>query len=123
MNLQHGGNLFAVARENGWDWRDIADFSASINPLGPSPDVFRAICDACERIAHYPEREPRELQEALALEWNVQPESILLGNGATELIHFLSRMQRFMKVNLVPPVFTEFHRAFPSPMWVRPRLS
>src|SRR6185295_13435414 len=49
MSLQHGGNLFAIAREKGWDWRDIADFSASINPLGPSPAVFPAIHRALER--------------------------------------------------------------------------
>jgi threonine-phosphate decarboxylase len=111
---QHGGNIFAVARENDWDWRDIADFSASINPLGPSPLVFEAIRHALDRIVHYPEREPRELQETLAFEWSVKPESILLGNGATELIHFLSRTMRFEPVTLVPPVFTEFHRAFPN---------
>ncbi len=114
MNVEHGGNVFAIAREKGWDWRDIADFSASINPLGASPSVFRAIRDALERIVHYPEREPRDLQEALARHWNVQLESILLGNGATELIHFLSRTTRFESVTLIPPVFTEFHRAFPN---------
>lgn len=114
MNLEHGGNLFAIARSKGWDWRDIADFSASINPLGPSPAVYRAIRHALERIVHYPEREPRELQEALARHCNVHPESVLLGNGTTELIHFLSRTARFESVTLIPPVFTEFHRAFPD---------
>jgi threonine-phosphate decarboxylase len=114
MNLDHGGNLFAIARNKGWDWHDIADFSASINPLGPSPAVMPAIQLALDRIVHYPECEPRELQEALAQQWNVAPENILLGNGATELIHFVSRVKGFSQVTLVPPVFTEFHRAFPD---------
>lgn len=113
MNLQHGGDIFAIAREQSWDWRDVADFSASINPLGPSPMVFEAIRHALDRIVHYPEREPGELQEALSAEWGVPAESVLLGNGATELIHFLSRTARFERVTLIPPVFTEFHRAFP----------
>src|SRR5262249_46742731 len=98
----------------GWDWRDLADFSASINPLGPSPAVFPAIQSALERIVHYPEREPRELQQALAQHWNIDPDCILLGNGATELIHFLSRCAGYWNVALAPPVFTEFHRAFPG---------
>jgi len=112
VNLAHGGNLFAIARGRGWDWRDIADFSASINPLGPSPRVFDAIRDAAGRIVHYPEREPQALMEALGREWSVDPDQVLVGNGATELIHFLARTQTFETVTLAVPVFSEFHRAF-----------
>jgi threonine-phosphate decarboxylase len=114
MNLTHGGNIFAAARAHGWDWRDIADFSASINPLGPAPGVLDAIRGAIGRIVHYPEREPVELAAALAAKWNVAPEQLLLGNGATELIHFLARSSQFENVTLAVPVFTEFHRAFPG---------
>ena len=39
MAITHGGDIFAIAREHGWDWRDVADFSANINPLGPAPGV------------------------------------------------------------------------------------
>jgi hypothetical protein len=37
MILTHGGNIFEIARQRGCDWRELTDFSASINPLGPSP--------------------------------------------------------------------------------------
>ncbi|HNY41777.1 MAG TPA: hypothetical protein PKJ41_15360, partial [Bryobacteraceae bacterium] len=43
LNIVHGGNLFAIARSRGWDWREVLDLSASINPLGPSPLVRPAI--------------------------------------------------------------------------------
>ena len=43
MNAGHGGDIFAVSREMGWDWREVLDFSASINPLGPSPLALEAI--------------------------------------------------------------------------------
>src|SRR6188508_3374824 len=29
MTVAHGGNIFEVSQERGWDWRDVADFSAS----------------------------------------------------------------------------------------------
>jgi threonine-phosphate decarboxylase len=114
MNLAHGGDIFAAAREHGWDWRDIADFSASINPLGPAPGVLDAVRNSLDRIAHYPEREPAALIAALAAHWNIAPDNVLLGNGATELIHFLARCGRFDGVTLAVPVFSEFHRAFPG---------
>jgi len=83
MAVTHGGDVFAVARKHGWDWRDVDDFSANINPLGPSPLVKPAICQATDRIVHYPEREPARLREALAHVWNLDKDQILLGNGAT----------------------------------------
>jgi threonine-phosphate decarboxylase len=112
MALTHGGDIFAVAREHGWDWRDIADFSASINPLGPAPGVKAAICQAIDRIVHYPDRDSTTLRRLLASTWNVDEDQILLGNGATDLIFFLARMLK--QVTLATPVFTEFHHAFPN---------
>jgi threonine-phosphate decarboxylase len=111
--MTHGGDIFAIAAARGWDWRDLADFSASINPLGPAPGVQTAICKAIQRIRHYPEREPKRVREALSAKWNVDPDSILLGNGATELIFFLVRMFGVRPITLAAPVFSEFHRAFP----------
>ncbi|MEX2263890.1 MAG: aminotransferase class I/II-fold pyridoxal phosphate-dependent enzyme [Bryobacteraceae bacterium] len=113
MNTIHGGNVFAIARERGWDWRDVLDFSASINPLGPSPSALAAVKDSVDRIAHYPEREPDELRHALARAWEVDASQILLGNGATELLHFLARVTAHRNVTLAVPVFSEFHRAYP----------
>jgi threonine-phosphate decarboxylase len=113
MNLEHGGNIFAVSRERGWDWREVLDFSASINPLGPSPRALEAIRASLDRIAHYPEREPRPLIDALATLWNLAPGQILLGNGATDLIHFFARTAGLERVSLIAPAFSEFHKAFP----------
>jgi threonine-phosphate decarboxylase len=117
MNLTHGGNVFAVARERGWDWRDVLDFSASVNPLGPAAGVREAIAEAIERIVHYPERHSSRVAEALGNYWNVDPDRILIGNGATELIHFLARAWRHPETTLVVPTFSEFHRAYPDASW------
>lgn len=112
--VTHGGNIFAVARQHNWDWRDILDFSASINPLGPSPAVSTALCRAVERITHYPERDGAELRRTLSHAWLVDERLITVGNGATELLFFLSRLLSGESVTLALPVFSEFHRAFPS---------
>jgi threonine-phosphate decarboxylase len=112
--MNHGGHIFETARRHGWDWREIADFSASINPLGPSPGVRPAVEEAMERMVHYPEAYACGLQQALSEHWQIDPAGILLGNGATELLHFFARMLRPERVYLAAPVFSEFHRAFPD---------
>jgi len=114
MRVTHGGNLFEVARERGWDWRDVVDFSASINPLGPSPAVFDALRAALDRVQHYPERDGVMLRRALARVWDVDQSQILLGNGATELLHWLARVSADPAVTLAVPVFSEFYRAYPE---------
>jgi len=117
MVVTHGGDLFAVCRARGWDWTEVLDFSASINPLGPPPGVYAALRGALGRIVHYPEREPSLLIERLAATWGVLPEQVMAGNGATELLHFLARMAPHARpeqpVTLAVPVFSEFHRAYP----------
>jgi threonine-phosphate decarboxylase len=113
MTLTHGGNIFEIARQRSCDWRDLIDFSASINPLGPSPGVRAALTDAMDEIVHYPDRHASVLTRHLAEEWNVDPESILLGNGATDLIHSLAALWAHEQTTLLVPTFSEFHRAYP----------
>lgn len=113
QNLQHGGRLFTLAAELGCHWRDLLDFSANINPSGPSPAVVPAITAALDRIAHYPDSRPAGLLAALSHAWNTNADQIMLGNGATELIHFLPRVWHG-PVTIAVPAFSEFHRVFPD---------
>ena len=114
MKIAHGGNIFEICRERQWDWRDVLDLSASVNPLGPPPGVSDAIRQALDRLAHYPERCAPELTKRLAAHWQVSPDQIICGNGATELIHFVARTWRQDEVTLAAPTFSEYHRAYPE---------
>ena len=69
----------------------MVDFSASINPLGVSPRVAAAIRRV--DLSTYPDPECTELREALGGKLGVQPDSILVGNGSTELIHLVARVE------------------------------
>lgn len=113
MTINHGGNLFAICKERGWDWRDALDLSASINPLGPAPGVRRAVEQALDRIEFYPGQLPSELEQRLAELWHVDPGMVMAGGGATELLHFVARAGWNGPTALVTPVWSEFHRAFP----------
>ena len=112
MAVTHGGNIFSVAAREGVAWQQVLDFSASINPLGPSPAAREAILAAVDRIAHYPERTALALRERLAAEWGVGPEQVIAGNGATELLFDWCRY--FGTGTIAAPAFGEFHRAWPE---------
>jgi threonine-phosphate decarboxylase len=113
LTITHGGNLFAICQDRGWDWRDVLDLSASINPLGPAPGVRPAVEAALDRISHYPAQLPSELEQTLAAQWHVSPSQVMAGGGATELLHFVARAAWNGPTALVTPVWSEFYRAFP----------
>ena len=56
MRCDHGGNLHRLARELRCSASEILDYSASINPLGPSLSVMRVLRKALWMIRHYPIR-------------------------------------------------------------------
>jgi histidinol-phosphate aminotransferase len=85
----HGGVKPAELRSLGLNPDEALDFSASISPLGP-PEGIRQALGRVDLTA-YPDPQCLELREALSDHLNLGIESILVGNGSTELIHLLSR--------------------------------
>ncbi|MBL8216296.1 MAG: aminotransferase class I/II-fold pyridoxal phosphate-dependent enzyme [Bryobacterales bacterium] len=112
MAMTHGGNIFAAASNAGVPWQQVLDFSASINPLGPSPRVREAILAALDRIAHYPDKTATQLRLRLAERWGVAPQAILCGNGATDLL--ANFCVQHPPTHLAVPCFNEFHRVAPN---------
>jgi histidinol-phosphate aminotransferase len=59
------------------------------NPYPPAPAVERVLRDyPVDHLRLYPDPEANALREALAREYNVQPEQIFLGNGSDEVLAF-----------------------------------
>jgi threonine-phosphate decarboxylase len=107
----HGGNVYKVAREQRSPVGRIVDFSASINPLGPSTAGLRAIRAVLKQIAHYPDPDCWKVRQELAQQCGVVPDMILVGNGSTELIHLLPRALAIKSALIIGPTFEEYARA------------
>jgi threonine-phosphate decarboxylase len=110
----HGGRVLAFARERNLDYRKVLDFSANINPLGPSAKAVAAIRDALDTITVYPDENASHLTHCLSEHLHVPNGCILPGNGATELLYFWLRVLRPRSVSLVVPTFSEYRRALQS---------
>ena len=89
----------------------LLDFSANINPLGP-PEWLRSLISAhVGDLAHYPDPDCTELVEALARENNLAKEQILVGNGATELLHLLPRALEVSRALIPVPSYADYEDA------------
>ena len=65
---------------------DLIDLSLNENPLGPSPEAMAAVGEELARMHRYPDASAAGLRQALAERLRVEPEQIVIGNGADNLI-------------------------------------
>ena len=108
----HGGNLAWAAAVAGCPHDAILDFSASINPLGPSDSTLAAIQSELGNIKHYPDPNYGELKQALARFHKLPFEWIMPGNGSAELLTWAAReLSQVAATILVTPTFGDYYRA------------
>ncbi|MFQ5456816.1 MAG: threonine-phosphate decarboxylase CobD [Nitrospirota bacterium] len=107
----HGGDIYQATRVFGILKDEIIDFSANINPLGPSKVAIREIKKHLYGIKDYPEPDSYNLREALGNYHNISPENIIAGNGSIEFIYLIPHALNYPKVFILSPTFSEYERA------------
>src|ERR1039457_3926696 len=113
----HGGNIFAVARQLGFSPADTMDFSASINPLGVSEKVRQAIIGALDSLIHYPDNSCSTLKQVLADFHGLTPAHFAVANGSTEIIYTLPALMSGTRALIISPAFSEYGYALQQHKW------
>lgn len=103
MEYKHGGDIYRNPVEY--------DFSVNINPLGMPPGSIQAAHEGIVLSGRYPDYMGEKLCGALSEYFGLPRETIILGNGAAELIYALCHTLG-VKVGLViAPTFSEYAHA------------
>ncbi len=110
----HGGDAVKVGSKLGFKKGGLIDFSANINPLGPSNKAVKKIKESIGEIIHYPDPECHELREALKSIYPIKDDNLIFGNGASELIFILMKVLNPGKVLIPAPTFIEYQFAAES---------
>ena len=110
----HGGEVLDAAGKSGLPQEEILDFSASVNPLGPSKKALEAAKNSFSQIPAYPDSNSNVLRQAIAEHFGgLSKDNIIVGNGSTELMYLFAEV--FMKKGdfaLIPaPTFGEYESA------------
>ena len=108
---RHGGRIFEAARLIGRSWRDIIDFSASINPFGPPRGLKKALDAEFDQILHYPEVRAESLVRKLADLHGLTQDHFLAGAGSTPHLHLLPRILGLSRPVIIGPAFSEYEAA------------
>ena len=109
---KHGGNPTWAATVAGCPPSLILDFSASISPLGPPPSALAAIKLHIDSLTSYPNPDYPELCHAIAAHHNIDPDWVLPGNGAAELLTWAGWEFSKLDTTLIPtPAFGDYWRS------------
>ncbi|SDO24399.1 threonine-phosphate decarboxylase CobD [Alkalicoccus daliensis] len=107
----HGGQPLQLQEMLQEKKRNLLDFSANINPLGPPDWVKEAAVEALDAMTVYPDPDYKTAAEAAAESENIPPQQVLITNGGAEAIYLAARLVTGGKVLLIEPSFKEYRLA------------
>ena len=111
MSNIHGGNIFQFAHEQQIEPYEVIDFSANINPLGPSQRGLSALEAQLRYISHYPDATNDDVLNAIADTYGMNKDQIAVGNGAAELLYAICRLPGYTGAFVPAPGFSEYKEA------------
>lgn len=105
--VSHGG-LYSKSND-----RSIVDFSSNVSPLGPPHQAKAAVTKNINDVSFYPDQHAELLKERISYYTKAPRHSIVVGNGATELIYNFcqSFVLRGSRVLIQSPTFGEYEAA------------
>jgi len=109
----HGGDVLGVAATFGIDPKRLLDFSANINPFGPSQSVLDAVREAAADVSaltQYPQPRAPHLTQKIAARFGIDPATIVIGHGSAGLLDAIVHALRPRTALMPVPAFSEYHR-------------
>ena len=112
--LKHGGNVYAYAKKLNLLPSEIIDASASLVPFDPPQIIIDALNAEIKNLGfrYYPERDLNDLKEIISKFHEINPDNILPGNGASELITWAGYEASKFGISCIPsPCFIDYERS------------
>lgn len=104
----HGGNLYEAARAAGVDPASVLDFSASVNRVADRGLFKKWLAEAADGIGDYPDPEYHHLRRLIGERYAISADSLLPGNGSTELLYLIPRVFGVKRGLVVAPSYADY---------------
>lgn len=93
---------------------NLIKLNTNESPYGPSPQALAAISEsAADTLRLYPDPEARELRQAIADYYGIQPEQVFVGNGSDEVLaHTFQALLKHDAPLLFPDVTYSFYPVY-----------
>ena len=114
INFKHGGNILTQAKKLNLLPSKIIDSSASLVPFNPPKLILDVLISEIKTLGfrYYPERNLNSLREIIGEFHQINPDNILPGNGASELITWAGYEASKSGASCIPsPGFVDYERS------------
>ncbi|WP_214403993.1 pyridoxal phosphate-dependent aminotransferase [Pseudonocardia lacus] len=109
----HSPSFFDLSRKLGDGARDLVDFCIPCNPYFPTPDMFAELAENLESVLKFYPSANETIANRLAKVLQLNPATIAMSNGSTELITWMDHM--WVESSIAVPIPT-FGRWTDQPM-------
>jgi histidinol-phosphate/aromatic aminotransferase/cobyric acid decarboxylase-like protein len=103
-DTKHSPSIFELTASMGGKGGKLRDYCIPVNPYFPTPALFDSLRGRLESILKFYPSSNQDIALRLAKFVGLDPMTIVLGNGSTELISWINRL--FVKESLAIPVPT-----------------
>jgi histidinol-phosphate/aromatic aminotransferase/cobyric acid decarboxylase-like protein len=103
----HGGGLEAAARAWKCDVDEILDLSTGLHPDGAPVWLSGWLKAHASLVAHYPDAQGEPARTALAHEFGVEPDNVLITAGAQAVIEVLFQAMGWQSLAIEVPCYNE----------------
>ena len=114
INFKHGGNILTQAKKLNLLPSKIIDSSASLVPFEPPKLILDVLISEIKNLGfrYYPERNLNSFREIIGEFHQIDPDNILPGNGASELITWAGYEASKSGASCIPsPGFIDYERS------------
>ena len=114
INFRHGGNILTQAKKLNLLPSQIIDSSASLVPFEPPKLILDVLISEIKTLGfrYYPESNLNSLREIIGEFHQIDPDNILPGNGASELITWAGYEASKYGTSCIPsPGFVDYERS------------
>ena len=106
----HGSDIEKICEYYHLKKEEITNFGANVNPLGLPDSVRKAAADHIDVLSSYPDRAYTSLRNVISGYCGAVPDSILPGNGTSELIALLIESRKPKRALILGPTYSEYSR-------------
>lgn len=106
----HGSDLEKIEQLYHIKKEAIIGFSSNVNPLGLSPKMKESIITQIDSISTYPDRNYLSLRTSIAAYVSCDINHMILGNGSSELISNIIKIQNPQNALILAPTYSEYER-------------
>ncbi|MGL5257176.1 MAG: pyridoxal phosphate-dependent aminotransferase [Proteocatella sp.] len=107
--IKHGADTNEIKSKYGLE--KLVDYSSNVNIFSPSGvDSILASITSSD-LNYYLDINYTDLRTRISNRYNLEKENVILGNGSTEIMFLIMRLEYIKKVGIISPTFGEYERA------------